>query len=82
MPSRAKLSGYLFCIGTMAERREIVFRARRKDNGDWVEGNYHHNVRKGTSHTVSPKETNEPHEVYRESLQMRTSDPQNLWEDI
>lgn len=49
----------------------IVFRARRKDNGEWIEGNYHHNKRKGTYHTISSFADNIPHEVYRESLHMK-----------
>lgn len=60
--------------------REIIFRARRKDTGEWVEGNYHHNLRKGEFHSVSPKSTNESHEVYRESLQMKNHIGE--WEDI
>lgn len=51
--------------------REIVFRARSKETGEWVEGNYHHNTRKGEAHYVSPKATNEEILVYRESLQMK-----------
>ncbi len=54
--------------------REILFRARSKESGEWVEGNYHHNVRKGTFHAISPKETNETIYVYRESLQMKDYD--------
>ena len=54
--------------------REIIFKARRKDNGEWIEGNYFHNIRKGESHSISIKETNISHEVYRESLQMKDFD--------
>jgi len=61
-------------------KKEIIFRARRKDNGEWVEGNYHHNIRKGERHTISPKDTNEDFEVYRESLQWRKFDLE--WEDV
>lgn len=56
--------------------REIIFRARRIDNGEWVEGNYHHNIRKGKWHGISPKTTNEMFEVYRESLEMKDWDGQ------
>ncbi len=56
--------------------REIIFRARRIDNGEWVEGNYHHNVRKGTWYGISPKATNETFYVYRESLEMKDWDGQ------
>lgn len=65
--------------------REILFRARRKDNGEWVEGNYHHNIRKGERHTISPKETNEDFEIYRESLQIQNYRIEFLdmeWNDI
>lgn len=60
--------------------REIVFRGRRKDNGEWVEGNFHHNIRKGTFFAISPKNTNLYHEIYRESLQMKDID--NEFRDI
>lgn len=50
--------------------REIIFRARSKETGEWVVGNYHHNKRKGEFHSISPKDTNETIVVYRESLQM------------
>jgi hypothetical protein len=54
--------------------REIIFRARSIESGEWVEGNYHHNLRKGTFHSISPKSTNEIVHVYRESLQMKDYD--------
>ena len=60
-------------------REEIIFRGRSKETGEWVEGNYHHNIRKGSWHGVSPKETNEMTEIYRESLQIKSF---NGWEDI
>lgn len=61
-------------------RKEIIFRARSKEDGRWVEGNYHHNLRKGEYHFISPKETNENIEVYRESLQIKNY--LDKWEDI
>ncbi len=51
--------------------KEIIFRARSKETGEWAEGNYHHNTRKGEFHSISPKSTNEIVYVYRESLQMK-----------
>tara|TARA_R100000656_G_C3952223_1_gene128654 strand:- start:1290 stop:1481 length:192 start_codon:yes stop_codon:yes gene_type:complete len=60
--------------------REILFRARSKETGEWVEGNYFHNVRKGVSHNISPKDTNQMIEVYRESLHMKNWD--GSWEPI
>jgi hypothetical protein len=54
--------------------REILFRGRRKDNGEWVEGNYHHNIRKGEWHGITEKLFNETHLIYRESLQMKDYD--------
>lgn len=48
--------------------REIIFRGRSIDTGQWVEGNYHHNIRKAEFHSISPKETNETIKIYRESL--------------
>jgi len=53
---------------------EVIFRARSKDTGNWIEGNYHHNIRKGEMHTIARKETNIAIEVYRESLQLKDSD--------
>ena len=61
-------------------QREIIFRARSVDTGEWIEGNYHHNIRKGTWHAISPKPTNEPIKVYRESLQMKDWD--GKWIDV
>ena len=61
-------------------KREIIFRARRKDNSEWIEGNYHHNKRKGEFHIISPKETNENFEIYRDSLHIKNYN--NEWEDI
>lgn len=60
--------------------REIIFRGRSKETGEWVEGNYHHNRRKGEYHSISPKETNEEVRIYRESLQMKNYN--NEWEDV
>lgn len=60
--------------------REIIFRGRRKDNGEWIEGNYHHNIRKGTWHGITNKESNETHVIYRESLQLKDLDGE--FEDI
>jgi hypothetical protein len=60
--------------------REIIFRARSKETGEWVEGNYHHNKRKGEFHAISPKDTNEMVYVYRESLQMKDWD--SNWIDV
>lgn len=54
--------------------REIIFRGRSIDTGEWVEGNYHHNVRKGTYHSISPKDSNIETRIYRESLQMKDWD--------
>jgi hypothetical protein len=51
--------------------RRIIFRARRKDTGEWMEGNYFHNLRKGEDHSIVDFDTNDWHEVYRESLQLR-----------
>ena len=60
--------------------REIVFRARSTETGEYVEGNYHHNVRKGVWHSISPKDSNEMVKVYRESLEMKGWD--GKWEAI
>ena len=56
---------------TNMNHREIIFRGRRKDNGEWEEGNYVHNIRKGEFHAIQNKDTNETHKIYRESLQMK-----------
>ncbi len=54
--------------------RIIEFRARRKDTGEWVVGNYVHHTRKEEFHAICEKENNTTHFVYRESLQMRDWD--------
>jgi len=51
--------------------RKIEFRGRRKDNGEWIEGNYFHNFRKGESHNIVDFDHNNWYVIYRESLQMR-----------
>lgn len=51
--------------------KEIIFRARRVDNGEWAYGSYVHTLRKVTMHSIIDKCTNICHEVYRESLQIR-----------
>jgi len=60
--------------------REIIFRGRDKESGQWVEGNYHHNLRKGEYHLISPKDTNIGHMIYRESLQMK--DRGGEWKEV
>lgn len=61
-------------------KRDILFRARRRDTGEWVAGNYFHNVRKGVRHTITEKVANEVHDVYRDSLQLMDSSGE--FEDI
>lgn len=56
------------------EQRPIVFRARKKSDGKWIEGNYFLNLRKGKSHNIINRVTNEWHEIYRDSLQMMDYD--------
>lgn len=60
--------------------RQIIFRARSKETGEWIEGNYHHNKRKGEYHSISRFDDNIEHTVYRESLQMMDYD--NKWIDV
>jgi len=60
--------------------RDIIFRARRKDTGEWVEGNYTHNKRKGTFHLIRDFDHNKEFYVYRESLQMKDYD--GVFKDI
>ena len=60
--------------------REIIFRGRKKDTGEWVEGNYFHNIRKGESHSIFDKESNIDYEIYRESLQMKGYNGE--WEQV
>ena len=60
--------------------REIIFRARRVDDAQLEDGNYHHYNRKGTWHGISNKDTNETVKVYRESLQMKGWGGE--WEDV
>ena len=54
--------------------RDIVFRGRKKDDGEWVEGNYIHNKRKGTFHAIKDFDYNEVHMIYRDSLQLKDYD--------
>jgi hypothetical protein len=63
----------------MSEQTIILFRGRRKDNGQWIEGNYHHNIRKGKWHGVRDKDTNIIQEVYFDSLQILSAE--NKWID-
>lgn len=56
------------------EPREIIFRGRKKDDGQWVEGNYHHNKRKGTFHAITDFDHNNTYHIYRDSLQMKDYD--------
>lgn len=60
--------------------REIIFRARSKETGEWVEGNYYHNFRKGEFHAIFDKYTNLSTMVYRESLQMKNYEGE--WENV
>lgn len=60
--------------------REIIFRGRSKETGEWVEGNYHHNIRKWEYHSIAPKETNIETKIYRESLQIKNY--MDEWEEI
>lgn len=58
----------------MSMPREIIFRGRKKETGEWIEGNYIHNVRKGEFHAIIDKEHNNTHHIYRDSLQMKDYD--------
>lgn len=60
--------------------REIIFRGRGCENGEWEEGNYHHNIRKGEWHGITNKDSNETVMIYRESLQIRGYGAE--WEDV
>ena len=60
--------------------REIIFRGRKKDDGEYIEGNYVHNIRKGTFHAIIDKEHNQTYHIYRESLQMMNWALE--WEDV
>lgn len=62
------------------EPREIIFRARLKETGEWIEGNYHHNIRKGKWHAINEKPSNAGGEIYRDSLQMKNWADE--WEDV
>lgn len=60
--------------------RDIVFRGRDKETGEWIEGNYTHNKRKGTFHTITDFDHNNTYMIYRESLQMKNYN--NEFEDV
>jgi hypothetical protein len=60
--------------------REIIFRGRRKDTGEWIEGNYIHNLRKGEYHAIIDKAHNDTYHIYRESLEMKGWDGE--WEQM
>lgn len=49
---------------------EIKFKAKRKDNNEWVYGNYFHNFRKGESHNIIEFDSNNWHVVHQESVCM------------
>lgn len=54
--------------------RIIIFRGRRTDTGEMIEGNYFYNTRKGELHAIIDREHNNTHEIYRESLQLQDWD--------
>lgn len=58
----------------------IEFRARRKDNGEWAEGSWVHYRRKGEAWGIIESSTNDFHEAYRESLQIKNDS--GIWVDI
>lgn len=59
---------------------KIEFRARRKDNGEWVEGSWLHKTRKGEVCGIVENESNEFFESYRESLQVKNNS--GIWVDV
>lgn len=59
---------------------EIEFRARKKEDGKWVEGNYHHQLRKGNCHMIADFDHNVFHEIYRESLEIK--DYEGKWRSV
>lgn len=65
-------------------KREILFRGQRKSDGQWVEGNYFHNIRKGEGHNIITKHDNEWHEVDPETIGQFTDkygiDNVRIWE--
>lgn len=61
-------------MSNKTEFTNIAFRARRADNGEWVEGNWHHNFRKGEYTSICDFASNMYYRCYRESLQIR-----NYW---
>ncbi len=65
------------------EFRKILFRARRKDTGEYIEGAYIHITRKSNSHVIFD-ENNDMHDIYRESLEMFNEylSSSNQWESI
>lgn len=54
--------------------RELIFRGRSKETGEWIEGKYFPNVRKVTTHSIYEMYTNNLHEIYGESLQLKDFD--------
>jgi hypothetical protein len=62
------------------ELPEILFRARSIETGEWIEGNYMHNKRKGEFHAIINIDTNESHKIYRESLEIKNFE--NKWKKI
>lgn len=58
-------------MGHKTELTNIAFRARKVDTGEWVEGNWYHNFRKGEHTSICEFGTNNCYPCYRESLQIR-----------
>jgi len=56
---------------------DVLFRGKSIATGEYVTGNYHHNLRKGVFHAIYDKDTNEETRIYRESLQIKIGENWN-----
>lgn len=54
--------------------RVIIFRGRRKDNGEWIEGAFIQKLYKGGYFLIYSYDDGTYHPIYRESLEMKDYD--------
>lgn len=50
---------------------DVIFRARKKEDGQWIEGAYFHIIRKTNMHVIIDRDTNNQYEIIRETLGLK-----------